>query len=251
MRSANPRWKPVQKDSDSKRRAPRETVRNVIALTKNKQFSGAAQYLNLADLAEKAAAQRTAKIWHASSRLWEWVLLPMMLAALFGLGWAISRIVGWMAHKISGPLIRQALERSRVPLGFVAVALAAHFMLQLGVSFFGPATTILRPFLLIVMVAGLGVTALKIVDAVLDRITLRVIGKIDDTRGLDQRELYSSIYTVRRIIVQLMVSIAVFAVLARLPVQTRSADHPTSEDGKFAVRQSALTAFPHFELLFE
>ncbi len=66
------------------------------------------------------------------------------------------------------------------------------------------------------MVAGLGVTALKIVDAVLDRITRGMIGDIDDTRSLDQRELYTSIYAIRRIIVLLMVGISVFVVLARL-----------------------------------
>ena len=149
-------------------------------------------------------------------RIWEWILLPSLLAALLGLGWGVTRFVGWAARKIKRPLVRQAIERARVPLGFVVVAFAAQYMLKLGVSFSGPATTILRPFLLIVMVAGLGVTALKIVDAVLDRITRGVIGDIDDTRSLDQRELYTSIYAIRRIIVLLMVGIAVFVVLARL-----------------------------------
>ncbi len=149
-------------------------------------------------------------------RIWEWVLLPSLLGALFGLGWGVARFVGWVARKIKRLLVRQAIERARVPLGFVVVAFAAQYMLKLGVSFSGPATTILRPFLLIVMVAGLGVTALNIVDAVLDRITRGVIGDIDDTRSLDQRELYTSIYAIRRIIVLLMVGIAVFVVLARL-----------------------------------
>ena len=149
-------------------------------------------------------------------RLWEWILLPVMLAALFGFGWAVSRIVGFAASKIKRPMIRKALERSRVPLGFVAVAFAAQLMLKLGVSFSGPVTTILRPFLIIVMVSGLGVSALRIVDAVLDRITLGVIGDIDDTRSLDERELYTSIYAIRRIIVLLMVGIAVVVVLSRL-----------------------------------
>ncbi len=149
-------------------------------------------------------------------RLWEWIALPLMLALLFGVGWVTSRVVGWIAARIPRPLIRKAAERSRTALAFVVVAVAAQFMLSLGVSFSGPATAILQPFLLIVMVAGLGMTALKIVDAVLDRITTRVVGEIDDTRSLDQRELYTSIYAVRRIIVLLMVAIAVIVVLARL-----------------------------------
>ncbi len=149
-------------------------------------------------------------------RLWEWVLLPVMLGGLLGLGWAVNRIVGWAGRRAPRPLLRQALERSRIPLAFVVVAIAAQFMLSLGVSFSGPATTVLRPFLLIVIVAGLGITGLKIVDAVLDRITVRVIGEIDDTRSLDQRELYTSIYAIRRIIVLLMVGIAIIVLLSRL-----------------------------------
>lgn len=311
---------PVRSDGKIQRRTPRETVRNFIALTEDKQYSDAAHFLNLADLpqdlraedggdlarqlafvigrqlwidwsglsarpdamletgtASNALAGKPRRdirlklvevdgqafeirlgrykppdadpIWlftpqtvqnipvlyaafgprHFESyipdslngqlgglRLWEWVLLPLLLVVLLALGWSTSRLVGWLAGKIKRPMIRQAIEKSRVPLGFVAIALASQFMLQLGVSFSGPATTILRPFLLIVMVAGLGVTALKIVDAVLDRITLSVIGEIDDTRSLDQRELYTSIYAIRRIIVLLMVGIAVFAVLSRL-----------------------------------
>ncbi|MFD0860425.1 mechanosensitive ion channel family protein [Roseovarius aquimarinus] len=152
----------------------------------------------------------------AGLRLWEWLILPVMLGALFGFGWIVSRTVGAAAKRVERPVIRQALERVRVPLGLVAVAVAAQFMLELGVSFSGPATTLLRPFLLIVMVAGIGITALKVVDAVLDRITLGVIGEIDDTRSLDERELYTSIYAIRRVIVLLMVGIAVIVVLSRL-----------------------------------
>ncbi len=149
-------------------------------------------------------------------RAWEWLLIPVMLAALFGLGWLVWRLVGFFAARVSRQLIRQAIERSRFPLAMVAVAAAAQIMLEIGVSFSGPATTLLRPVLLIVMVAGIGITALKIVDAILDRITLGVVGDIDDTRSLDERELYTSIYAIRRVIVLLMVSIAVIVVLARL-----------------------------------
>ncbi|WP_138934437.1 mechanosensitive ion channel family protein [Roseovarius arcticus] len=149
-------------------------------------------------------------------RMWEWVMLPVMLIALLGLGWAVYSGTRWASGKLRQTLMRQALERSRIPLSMVAVAIAAQFMLSLGISFSGPATTILRPFLLVVMVAGLGLTALKIVDAVLDRITVSVIGEIDDTRSLDERELYTSIYAVRRIIVLLMVGVAIMVVLLRL-----------------------------------
>lgn len=149
-------------------------------------------------------------------RFWEWILLPLLLMALFGLGWAVHSFVRWAGNRVKQPYLKQGLERSRVSLGFVAVAIAAQVMLEVGVSFSGAATTVLRPFLLIVMVAGIGITVLKVIDAILDRVTLRVIGEIDDTRSIDERELYTSIYAVRRIVLLLMIGIAVIVVLSRL-----------------------------------
>jgi small-conductance mechanosensitive channel len=63
---------------------------------------------------------------------------------------------------------------------------------------------------------GVGVTALRILDAVLHRITLRFVGEIDDKRGRDEREFYTSIYALRRLIILLMVGVALLVVLAQL-----------------------------------
>lgn len=149
-------------------------------------------------------------------RAWEWIALPMLLGLLLGLGFVVNRIIRWLGRKASRPLLRQAAEKARIPLALVAVAITAQFLLKLGVSFSGPATNIVRPFLIIVIVSGLGVTALKIIDAVLDRVTMRMIGEIDDTRSIDERELYTSIYALRRIVVLVMVAVAVIVVLMRL-----------------------------------
>ena len=149
-------------------------------------------------------------------RIWEWIALPMLLGLLFGLGFVINRIIRWLGRKASRPMLRQAAEKARIPLALVAMAVTAQFLLTLGVSFSGPAITIVRPFLIIVIVSGLGVIALKIFDAVLDRATIRVIGEIDDTDSRDERKLYTSIYTLRRIAVLVMVVVAGFLVLIQL-----------------------------------
>lgn len=149
-------------------------------------------------------------------RIWEWVALPVLLGLLLGLGFLINRGIRWLGRKSQRQVLRQAAEKARIPLALVATAIAAQFLLQLGVSFSGPATNIVRPFLIIVIVSGLGLTALKVIDAILDRVTLRVIGEIDDTRSLDERELYTSIYALRRIVVLVMVTVAIIVVLARL-----------------------------------
>lgn len=149
-------------------------------------------------------------------RAWEWIALPVLLVLLLGLGFVTSRSIRWLGSMADHPMLRQAAEKSRVPLALVVMALTAQLFLKLGVSFSGPATNIVRPLLIIVTVSGLGLTALKVIDAVLDRVTMRVIGEIDDTRSMEQREFYTSIYALRRIVVLVMVAVAAIVVLSRL-----------------------------------
>lgn len=149
-------------------------------------------------------------------RLWEWFALPMLLCVLLGLGFLINRMIRWLGHQAKSPVLRQAAEKTRIPLALVAMAIAAQLFIKLGVSFSGPATNIVRPLLVIIIVSGLGMTALKIIDAVLNRVTLRMIGEIDDTRSIKKRELYTSIYALRRVVVLVMVAASVIVVLIRL-----------------------------------
>ncbi|MGB5854497.1 MAG: mechanosensitive ion channel domain-containing protein [Oceanisphaera sp.] len=149
-------------------------------------------------------------------RIWEWIALPVLLSVLLGLGLVINRMIHWLGHKASSPVLRQAAEKTRIPLALVAMAIAAQLFFKLGVSFSGPATNIVRPFLIIIIVSGLGVTALKIIDAILNRVTLRVIGEIDDTRSIKERELYTSIYALRRVVVLVMVAVSVIVLLIQL-----------------------------------
>ncbi|WP_188628597.1 mechanosensitive ion channel family protein [Oceanisphaera marina] len=149
-------------------------------------------------------------------RLWEWFALPMLLCVLLGLGFLINRMIRWLGHKAKSPVLRQAAEKTRIPLALVAMAIAAQLFIKLGVSFSGPATNIVRPLLVIIIVSGLGMTVLKIIDAVLNRVTLRMIGEIDDTRSIKKRELYTSIYALRRVVVLVMVAASVIVVLIRL-----------------------------------
>ncbi len=149
-------------------------------------------------------------------RIWEWVALPVLLAFLFGLGWLTNKVVSLLARRARRLFLQKAFARAGVPLALVTTAFAAHVLLELGVSFSGAITNVLRPALTIVMVAGVGIAALRILDAILDHVTVRYVGEIDDTRSVDDRELYTSIYALRRVIVLLMVGFAVFLVLIRL-----------------------------------
>ena len=149
-------------------------------------------------------------------RIWEWFALPMLLCVLLGLGFVINRMIRWLGHKANSPVLRQAAEKTRLPLALVVMAIAAQLFIKQGVSFSGPATNIVRPLLIIIIVSGLGVTVLKIIDAILNRVTLRVIGEIDDTRSIKERELYTSIYALRRVVVLVMVAASAIVLLIQL-----------------------------------
>lgn len=150
-------------------------------------------------------------------RIWEWLALPLLLCFLLGLGWLVNRLVGAFARKATHyAFLHQAFKRASTPISLFVVAIAAQVLLSLGVSFSGPVTSVVQPMLVVIMAAAIGIAALRVVDAVLDRVTLRFVGEIDDTRSLEKRELYTSIYALRRIIVLIMVGFAAFYVLARL-----------------------------------
>ncbi|MGX0877068.1 small-conductance mechanosensitive channel [Roseovarius sp. MBR-154] len=149
-------------------------------------------------------------------RIWEWIGLPIMLGLLIGIGWSVNAIITALSRKAPYRFLQHAFARAGFPLALFAVAVLAQGVLSLAVSFSGPVTSVVQPLLVIMMAWGVGVAALRIVDAILDRVTLRYVGDIDDTRSLDQRELYTSIYALRRIIVLLMVGFAAAYVLSQL-----------------------------------
>ncbi|WP_424927407.1 mechanosensitive ion channel family protein [Amaricoccus tamworthensis] len=149
-------------------------------------------------------------------RIWEWVAVPILIVLLIGIGWFINWLVGRLAERAPHGFLRTAFTRAGVPLALFVVAIVAQILLRQAISFSGPITSVVQPVLIVVMTSGVGIAALRVVDAILDRITLRYIGEIDDTRSLDKRELYTSIYALRRIIVLLMVGFATVFVLTRL-----------------------------------
>lgn len=149
-------------------------------------------------------------------RIWEWIALPLLILTLLAVGWAVSSALDAAARRLTTPFLKTAAERASVPLALFVMALLAQLVLRLAVSFSGPVTAIVQPVLVVVMTSAVGIAVLRAIDALLDRITRRYVGEIDDARGMDKRELYTSIYALRRVIVLLMVGFAAIFVLVQL-----------------------------------
>jgi small-conductance mechanosensitive channel len=148
--------------------------------------------------------------------LWEWLALPLIALIVLALGWGVQKVVHWLSTKAPRNWLRNGLDRSRLPLALLVMAGTTQAILAWVLSFSGPVQAIVKPTLTIVMVWAVGMTALRILDAILHKITLRFVGDIDDKRGFDERNFYTSIYALRRLIVLVTVGIAAIIVLARL-----------------------------------
>ncbi|WP_292022318.1 mechanosensitive ion channel domain-containing protein [Maritimibacter sp. UBA3975] len=148
--------------------------------------------------------------------LWEWIALPLLALCVIGLGWVVQKLVFLLAQRAPRNWLRNGLQRSRLPVALLVMAGVTQVILNWVLSFSGPVQAFLQPVLIIVMVWGVGMTALRILDAILHKITLRYVGEIDDKRGVDERAFYTSIYALRRLIVLATVGIAAIIVLVRL-----------------------------------
>lgn len=148
--------------------------------------------------------------------LWEWIAVPLSGLGALLLGWGTYSTVLGLSGWAERGWLKAGLERSGLPLAILVMAGTGQMLLTWVLSFSGPVQALLRPTLTILMVWGIGMTLLRMLDAILHRITLRYVGEIDDKRGRDEREFYTSIYALRRLIVLVMVAIAAMVVLARL-----------------------------------
>ncbi|SFQ97036.1 Small-conductance mechanosensitive channel [Poseidonocella sedimentorum] len=148
--------------------------------------------------------------------LWEWIVVPLSGLGALLLGWGTYALVSALSRRSERGWLKAGLERSALPLAILVMASAGQMLLSWVVSFSGPVHAFLRPTLTILMVWGVGMTFLRMLDAILHRITLRYVGEIDDRRGRDEREFYTSIYALRRLIVLVMVAVAAMVVLAQL-----------------------------------
>ncbi|SDY34301.1 mechanosensitive ion channel family protein [Citreimonas salinaria] len=145
--------------------------------------------------------------------LWEWIALPLIGALTLLLGWGTRSIVLRQSRRTKRGWLEAALERSGLPLAMLVMAGFVQILLHWVLTFSGPVNAILRPILTLLMVWGVGMAMLRVVDAVLKRVTLRFVGDIDDKRGADEREIYTSIYALRRLILLVMVGFAIVIVM--------------------------------------
>jgi small-conductance mechanosensitive channel len=133
-----------------------------------------------------------------SLRLWEWIVLPVFLILVILVAVATSRMVRLVARPVRHRIVTRAFDRAALPLSLVTASATAQWLLGFTVSFSGPVTAVVTPFLVLLAVVGVSLAALRTVDTVLGHITRRYLGDDTGMPNLAQREFYTSIYALRR-----------------------------------------------------
>lgn len=150
--------------------------------------------------------------------IWEWIAIPVFLLAIGLVGWGVYALVGLLAYWFPSGALSIFAGRIRVPTALLVMAFVAQALLDYAISFTAVATTFIRILLIILIAWGVGTIALRLVDTILLKVTRRIMGEIDDTKPRDERELLTSLYAVRRIIILVTVIAVSVYVLSQIPL---------------------------------
>lgn len=150
------------------------------------------------------------------TRLWEWLALPLIIVLLIGIGALLHRVLGKIGLALPVNWINRATKRTRTPLTIALMAILGQVIMAGVISFSGPLYQVLTPLLVGLTIIGLTFAALRAIDATLEIVTERFVGEIDDSHASDKRELYTSIYALRRFVLLAAVLISAALFIAHL-----------------------------------
>lgn len=103
-------------------------------------------------------------------RLWEWIALPVFMMFVILVAMTTSRMVRLGAKPVRNRIVTRAFDRAALRLSLVTASATAQWLLGFTVSFSGPVTTVVTPFLVLLTVVGVSLAALRSVDTVLGHI---------------------------------------------------------------------------------
>lgn len=150
------------------------------------------------------------------TRIWEWLVLPLAIGLLVLLGWLTHGLLGWFGRWLPVEWINRAADRMRLPLTIALMALLGQLLTGWVISFSGYFYTWLTPLLAAMIIVGLTVAALRAIDTSLERVTARFVDDIDDSSDRDRRELYTSVYALRRFVLLIAVLVGGGLLVAQL-----------------------------------
>lgn len=160
------------------------------------------------------AGWRAQSLW--SLRPWEFVALPLAVVFSAGCFFLFRWSLGLLARRLKWERGQTAAREARTPLALFLSVVVLDYLANTALAFSAPITAILSPTLITAMAVAVTLAILRVIDSVLDIVTRRYIGEIDDEQSAEERSFYTSIYALRRIVLLLAFVFGVGLVLMQL-----------------------------------
>ena len=150
-------------------------------------------------LAEEIPQEWRGQSW-LSLESWEFVALPALVLAAAGAVFALKLVLRAAVRLAPWKWTRTVCRAACTPLALLGAAGLLHYATSALVTFSAPVTAFLEPLLIAVMVVAVTVALLRAVDAMLDAVTREVVGDAQKELGQHERQAYTTIYAVRRVV---------------------------------------------------
>ncbi|HET7409114.1 MAG TPA: mechanosensitive ion channel domain-containing protein [Paracoccaceae bacterium] len=153
-----------------------------------------------------------------SLRRWELVALPVLLVAA-GAGFIALRVIfGWLAAVMPWRPAAKALLGARTALALLAVTAPLYWAVMQLIAFSAPVTVIMAPVLIGAMVLAVAVAVMRGLDNMIEHFAYRLVGDPQSEYDQHQRQIYTTIYAVRRMLLLVALVIGLGVVLTQLDV---------------------------------
>src|SRR5690625_2399858 len=131
---------------------------------------------------------------------------------------ALRAALGWIAASLPWPPAAGALRGARSSLAILIVRLPLQWAIMRPIGFSAPVVSVLSPILMGGMVLAIITALLRGLDRAIENLARRLVGDPQSEYGETQRQIYTTIYAVRRILLLVIMIIGIGALLTQLDV---------------------------------
>lgn len=153
-----------------------------------------------------------------SLQSWEFVALPVIVLLAVGIFLVLRMILGRLVAATPWRAASVAFRAARTPLALLGATVPLYWAMSSFITFSAPVTAILSPALIALMVLAVTLALLRGLDRLIQHFTRRLVGNPETEYDQHQRQLYTTIYAVRRIVLLLAFVVGLGVVLMQLQV---------------------------------
>jgi small-conductance mechanosensitive channel len=130
---------------------------------------------------------------------WEVIALPLVLLLAIGAAAAVYAGLNRAKRKQPSQIAERIVDAIQMPVALMVCVGTFSLVKTWLFTFSGAVNTLLRPLESALFIIALALIAVRIVDAILDRVVRRNMEELSDSEAADQRNLYTNISAARRV----------------------------------------------------